>query len=83
VLATEAEDRERLKYTSLAAMYCFVPITIETMGALGDDALDFMHQLDHRIASVTGKRRSTEFLVQWLSVAFSGATQRLSSELLT
>jgi hypothetical protein len=69
VLATEAEGRKCMKYTSLSATYCFVPIAVETLGALGDDATDFLHQLGRRIAAVTGERRSTEFLLQRLSVA--------------
>jgi hypothetical protein len=50
-------------------MYCFVPIAVETLGALGDDVSDFLHQLGRRIANVTGERRATEFLLQRLSVA--------------
>lgn len=69
IVASEAEDRKRLKYASLSPLYCFVPIAVETLGALGEDAADFIHQLGRRITVVTGERRATEFLLQRLSVA--------------
>jgi hypothetical protein len=69
VVACEAEVRKKTKYSQLSVMYCFVPIAVETLGALGDDASDFLHQLGRRIANVTGERRATEFLLQRLSVA--------------
>jgi len=46
-----------------------VPVAVETMGALGEEVTDFIHQLGKRITSVTGERRATEFLLQRLSVA--------------
>jgi len=39
------------------------------MGPLGEDAADFLHQLGRHIASMTGERWSTQFLLQRLSVA--------------
>ena len=39
------------------------------MGALGDEAVDFMRKLGRRVASVSGEKRATEFLLQRLSVA--------------
>ena len=69
VVAREAEIRKRLKYSSLSAIYCFVPIAIETLGAMGEDAADFIHRLGRRITAVSGERRATEFLLQRLSVA--------------
>jgi hypothetical protein len=46
-----------------------VPIAVETLGALGEEADDFVHEVGRRITAVTGKRRATEFLLQRLSVA--------------
>ena len=46
-----------------------MPIAVETLGALGNDATDFLHQLGRRIATVTGERRATEYLLQRVSVA--------------
>jgi hypothetical protein len=69
IVACEAEERKRMKYSNLSATYCFVPVAVETLGALGADATDFMLQLGRRIATVTGERRATEYLLQRLSVA--------------
>ena len=69
LVACEAEDHKRLKYSSLSAAYCFIPVAVETLGALGDEAANFLHQLGRRIATVTGEQRATEFLLQRLSVA--------------
>lgn len=68
-VATEAEVNKRRKYTSLSATYIFVPIAVETMGALGDEAVDFIHKLGRRVATVSGEKKATEFLLQRLSVA--------------
>jgi len=51
------------------ASYCFVPVVVETLGALRVDGTDFMHQLGRRIAAVTGERRATDYILQRLSVA--------------
>jgi hypothetical protein len=51
----EVEIIKRLKYTSLSAIYCFVPIAIKTLGAMGEDAADFIHRLGRRITSVSGE----------------------------
>ena len=40
---------------------------METLGTFGDEASDFVHQIDRQITSVTGERRATEFL--FLNVA--------------
>jgi len=69
VVACEAEDRKRLKYSNLATSYCFVPVAVETLETLGVDATDFMHQLGRRIAAVTGERWATDYLFQRLGVA--------------
>ena len=67
-MACQAEDSKRLKYVSVSTTYCFVPVAVETLGALGVEATDFMLQLGRRIAKTSGERRATEFLL-CLSVA--------------
>jgi len=62
-------SKKPLQYSNLAASYCFVPVAVETLGALGVDAINFMHQLSRRIDAVTGERRDTDYLFQRLSVA--------------
>ena len=47
---------------------CFVPVAVETLGALGNGADELMRDLGRRISEVTRERRATEFLLQRLSV---------------
>jgi len=68
-VATEAESRKRTKYQSLAATYYFVPVAVETLGALGEEAAAFISDLGRRIAATTGEPRSSAFLFQRHSVA--------------
>ena len=67
--ATEAEARKRSKYSSLAATYYFVPVAVETLGALGEEAAQFISNLSRRITATTSEPRSAAFLFQRLSVA--------------
>ena len=69
VVANEAEMKKRAKYACLTATFHFVPIAVETLGSLGEEAVNFIHDLGRRITTVTGERRATEFLLQRLSVA--------------
>jgi len=46
-----------------------VPVAVESLGALGEEASNFFRNLGHRITSVTTEPRSFQFLMQWLSVA--------------
>ena len=68
-VANDAEDRKTAKYLTLAPLYSFKPIAVETLGALGDCATDFLQNLGHRISVTTGEPRSSQFLFQRLSVA--------------
>ena len=45
VIACEAEEKKRAKYASLSPTFCFVPVAVETLGALGDRADKFTHDL--------------------------------------
>jgi hypothetical protein len=69
IVANEAEAQKKTKYADLTSTYHFVPVAVETLGALGEEAAEFMHELGRRITAVTGERRATEFLLQRLSVA--------------
>ena len=68
-VATEAEARKRSKYSSLVATYYFVPVAVETLGALGEEAAEFISDLGRPIAVTTSEPRSVTFLFQRLSVA--------------
>ena len=68
-VANDAETRKSTKYSSLSALYRFVPIAVETLGVPGDEALAFFRDLGKRIADVTDEPRSFQFLMQRVSVA--------------
>ena len=44
-VAVDAEDRKRAKYTALCDQYCFVPLAVETLGALGEEAASFFRDI--------------------------------------
>jgi len=60
IVTSEAKNRKSSKYSVLSATYCFTPMVIETMGALGDEAFNSVHQLSRRITMVTGERCDTQ-----------------------
>jgi len=68
-VAVDAEERKRAKYTASCDQYCFVPLAVETLGALGEEAATFFPDIGRRIAVATGEPRSTQFLFQRLSIA--------------
>jgi len=68
-VANEAEEKNKSKYSSLSPLYDFTPIAVETLGAVGESALDFLHELGCRIARSTAEPRSFTFLMQRLSIA--------------
>ena len=68
-VAAQAEQRKRLKYAELEASHHFVPVAIETSGVCGPEALQFLHELGHRLKAETREPRSLQFLFQRISVA--------------
>ena len=68
-VACDAESRQKSKYASLSATtYNFIPIAVETIGALGDEASAFFKDLCKRIERVSSEPRSEQFIMQTLSV---------------
>ena len=56
------------KNQSLSPLYKFTQIAVITLGALGEEASAFPHDLGHRINAVTDEPRSFQFLMQRQSV---------------
>jgi len=50
------------RYTPLCDQYCFIPLAVETLGALGEEAATFFRDIGRRIAVATGEPRSTLLL---------------------
>ena len=68
-VAEHTEDRKADKYQDLPPSHIFTPMAVETMGAIGPRSVAFLRQLGSRIARETGEPRSTDFLLQRISVA--------------
>ena len=68
-VVNEAEVRKTVKYQSLAVRYIFTAVAVETLGAIGEEASVFFHDLGRRIAAVTAEPKSFQFMMQRLSVA--------------
>ena len=68
-VAARAEERKEAKYISLPAGHQFVPVAVETMGAMGPRTLLFLKELGKRMRAQTGEARSADYLLQRLSAA--------------
>jgi len=51
----------------LCYLHVFFPIAVETFGAVGTEAMSFLHEVGRRIQFVTHEKRSFSFLLQRLS----------------
>jgi len=72
VTFNQSEKAEQLridKYAALSKEFQFIPIAIETLGPVGEEATRFLQELGRRIVAVTRDSRSMSFLWQSLSVA--------------
>ena len=68
-VAADAEQRKRVKYAHLDHTHLFVPVAVETLGAMGAEALAFFKEVARRIARVTNEPRSYQYLLQRVAVA--------------
>ena len=57
-VANDAEQHKRLKYEAISQTHCFVPVAVETLSALGQEASDFFKDLGGRITAVSNERRT-------------------------
>ena len=68
-VAAAAKHRKRLKYCDLDATHHFVPIAVETLGVLGQDARNFFQEVARRVKAVTNEPQSHQPLLQRVTVA--------------
>ena len=68
-VSAAAEHRKRSKYSHLNATHHFIPIAVETLGVLGEDAHSFFWDLAKRLEAVNEDRRSHQLLLQQVAVA--------------
>jgi len=80
-VAAVAEDRKSEKYRGLPSGHIFSPVAIESLGAIGPKSLTLLRELGRRISLESGDPKSTEYLLQRLSVAVQrgNATSILAS----
>jgi len=50
-VANETDETKKSKYSSLPPLYDFTPIAVETLGAVGESALDFFQELGDQLLS--------------------------------
>ena len=68
-VAREANHRKQVKYSHLEDSHYFLPIAIETLGAMGHRARSFLKELAGRIHLATEDNQAHHHLIQRLSVA--------------
>ena len=67
--ADDAEHRKRVKYTHLESTLYFIPVAIETLGAMGQEARSFFKEVARRIVATTNEPQTLQFLQQRVAVA--------------
>ena len=68
-VAVEAEHRKRAKYQTLTHTHIFTPVSVETSGACGPEALSLFRDIAGRISSTTKDLSALSYLLQQVSVA--------------
>ncbi len=63
-----AAARKEAKYSDLTQRYTFIPIAVETLGAINFTGMNFLSDLGHRLTEVTGDPREASYLFQRISV---------------
>ena len=63
-----AATRKDTKYADLAERYTFVPIAVETLGAINSSGINFLSDLGRRITAISGEPRESYFMFQRISV---------------
>ena len=71
--AEKAFRKKILKYVEIANDFFFIPVAMETFGAWAEESLNFIRELGRRIAKRTGELRSSNFLLQRISIAVQKA----------
>ena len=71
-VAVDGESKKLSKYAHLESTHHFVPVAVETLGALGPDspeASSLLKEIARRISLARGEERAHEFLLQRVAVA--------------
>ena len=68
-VAVDAEQRKKSRYSHLETTHCFVPVAVETLGAMGPEARSFFREIANRIKSSCNEERAHDFLLQRVAVS--------------
>ena len=68
-VAVDGEFKKHAKYAHLESTHQFVPMAVETLGALGLEANSLLKEIARRIFLAPGEERAHEFLLQRVAVA--------------
>ena len=68
-VAERAEEKKKEKYSSLTRSHHMAPVAIETLGAFGPGAFQFLSDVGHRLRLVNFEVSSRAYLFQMVSVA--------------
>jgi len=60
--------RKHVKYAGIASTHTFVPVAVESIGPLGQEASKFLTELGWRLSLITDDARETSYLFQRVSV---------------
>src|SRR5690349_12634142 len=66
--ARVGEELKKRHYNFLQDRFIFVPVAIETSGVWGSEGLRLVKETGRRITQVTGEPRSTQYLIQRISL---------------
>ena len=67
--ASRAEAVKTSKYSALASTHIFIPLALETMGAWGQQCLEFVRDVGRRLTALTGEKKEPAYLKQRISIA--------------
>ena len=69
--SSKAESRKRSKYAALAERHIFVPVSVETSGAMSPATVDFLRDIGRRMRATTLQASETTRLFQRVSIAIA------------
>lgn len=67
-VADQSGRHKHNHYTELKRDYIFTPVAFETFGPMGEESKKFIHKLGKLLQIKTGEKRSTNYLIQQLSI---------------
>ena len=68
-IAVDDESKKYSKYAHLESTHHFVPVAVETLGAIGPEASSLLKEIARRISLACGEERAHVFLLQRVAVA--------------